>query len=50
MIRTILLFMLVPTLAVADDWPHWRGPERTDITAETSGWDEGARLHHRLER
>ncbi len=42
MIRTILLFMLVPTLAVADDWPHWRGPERTDITAETSGWDEGA--------
>ena len=42
MIRTILLLMLVPALAVADDWPHWRGPQRTDITAETSGWDEGA--------
>jgi outer membrane protein assembly factor BamB len=24
------------------DWPHWQGPDRTDITRETSGWDEGA--------
>ena len=24
------------------DWPHWRGPDRTDITPESSGWDEGA--------
>jgi len=26
----------------AADWPHWRGPDRTDITEEASGWDEGA--------
>jgi len=24
------------------DWPHWRGPDRTGITTESSGWDEGA--------
>ena len=22
----------------AEDWPHWRGPQRTGITAEESGW------------
>ncbi len=42
MTRIVLLLVALPTLAVADDWPHWRGPERTDITAETSGWEEGA--------
>lgn len=25
--------------AIAEDWPHWRGPNRNDHTAETSGWD-----------
>lgn len=38
---------LVPlafTLAIAlplgaADWPHWRGPNRNDITKEPSGWD-----------
>ena len=24
---------------VAGDWPHWRGPSRNDISAESSGWD-----------
>jgi len=24
------------------EWPHWRGPDRTDITPESSRWDEGA--------
>lgn len=23
---------------VAEDWPHWRGPNRNDIVAESSGW------------
>ncbi|MFQ6130767.1 MAG: PQQ-binding-like beta-propeller repeat protein [Armatimonadota bacterium] len=26
----------------AADWPHWRGPNRNDITSESSGWDQGA--------
>jgi len=29
-------------LAVAEDWPHWRGPDLDDTTAEDSGWDAGA--------
>ncbi|WP_166821863.1 outer membrane protein assembly factor BamB family protein [Thalassoroseus pseudoceratinae] len=24
---------------VAEDWPHWRGPNRNDIIDEPSGWD-----------
>lgn len=24
--------------AFAEDWPHWRGPGRTDVTSESSGW------------
>lgn len=31
-----LLFLLTPApVAVADDWPQWRGPGRTGISAET---------------
>jgi hypothetical protein len=33
----ILLFALGPATARADDWPCWRGPNRTGISAET-GW------------
>ncbi len=25
--------------ARADDWPHWRGPNRNDVVAEPSGWN-----------
>jgi outer membrane protein assembly factor BamB len=25
----------------ADDWPHWRGPQRNDVTREPSGWSGG---------
>jgi len=32
----ILLTALVTTLSAAD-WPHWRGPDRTGVSAE-SGW------------
>lgn len=35
------MLALVPVCA-ADDWPHWRGPNRDDTTAESSRWDDGA--------
>jgi len=25
-------------LLTAEDWPHWRGPNRNDIVGESSGW------------
>jgi|TARA_B100001971_G_C18229122_1_gene562720 outer membrane protein assembly factor BamB len=31
----------------AADWPHWRGPARNGISAESSGWEQGARLPER---
>ena len=34
----VLTLALAPAL-VAEDWPHWRGPNRTDVTSEASGWD-----------
>ncbi len=34
------LLMLAAELS-ADDWPHWRGPNRNDITTESSGWRDG---------
>jgi len=34
--------MEVSSLAVAGDWPHWRGASRDDRTEENSGWDAGA--------
>ncbi len=27
--------------AEAGDWPHWRGPDRSDVTSEESGWNGG---------
>jgi len=30
--------MLLAFLLLAQDWPHWRGPERNDVVAESSGW------------
>jgi outer membrane protein assembly factor BamB len=38
---TLAAFSLTLTLtltATAGDWPHWRGPNRTDISEEPSGW------------
>jgi outer membrane protein assembly factor BamB len=35
------LFILAGLAGVARaaDWPHWRGPNRDDITSDPSGWD-----------
>lgn len=27
--------------ALAEDWPHWRGPQRNDTSRESSGWEAG---------
>lgn len=39
MIRVLIVFActLAPAVARADDWPCWRGPQRTGVSAET-GW------------
>jgi outer membrane protein assembly factor BamB len=33
--------LLLTGIATADDWPHWRGPDRTGISKET-GWSPKA--------
>jgi len=33
------LFCLLGGFLIADDWPHWRGPDRSGVTGESSGWD-----------
>jgi outer membrane protein assembly factor BamB len=35
----LLLSLLPMAHAVGGDWPHWRGPQRNDIVAESSGWN-----------
>lgn len=34
----------IASSAPAADWPHWRGPDRTDVTPEPSGWNGKAWL------
>ena len=36
-----LCFLLLISVAGAEDWPHWRGPNRNGVTAEPSGWTNG---------
>ncbi len=41
-IRSTCLFVVLVLGAVcaeSADWPHWRGPNRNDVTTEPSGWD-----------
>lgn len=38
MLRHLLLLLVVASPALGQ-WPHWRGPERNDISPESSGWD-----------
>lgn len=33
--------LLLAAVALAADWPHWRGPTRDGITPESSGWTAG---------
>ncbi len=43
-ITSIILITAVAGPAQADDWPQWRGPERTDISKETGllkQWPDG---------
>lgn len=37
----LLVTAVCATTAAADDWPHWRGPNRSDVTGEDSGWSAG---------
>ena len=38
----ILALCLFPqTQTIAEDWPHWRGQNRVDITTESSGYENG---------
>ncbi len=37
-ISFFLIFLVFETVQ-AEDWPHWRGPNRNDITTESSGWN-----------
>lgn len=37
----VAIFLLFPLALFAGDWPQWRGPDRTDVSAETgllAGW------------
>ncbi|MBM3237787.1 hypothetical protein FJZ31_15975 [Candidatus Poribacteria bacterium] len=41
-ILSITVFALIDatTVALGADWPQWRGPNRKDITPESSGWPD----------
>lgn len=41
-LAALSLILSITISATAADWPHWRGPNRTDIVAENSGWDNKA--------
>lgn len=36
--RAAAFFLLLACGAAADDWTHWRGPDRNGVSAEPSGW------------
>lgn len=38
---TVVLFAALSVTSRAADWPHWRGPNRTDVVAEPSGYRDG---------
>ena len=37
----LLLAVTMSIGVMAADWPQWRGPQRTDVTSERSGWPKG---------
>ena len=38
---SVLILGMLVHVSLHADWPHWRGPERNDISAESSAWKEG---------
>ncbi len=38
----LIPFFFSASELLAEDWPHWRGPDRNDITSEKSGWKGGS--------
>ena len=38
----LLILTLLSIKCSAADWPHWRGPNRNDVTSELSGYTAGA--------
>ena len=40
----VLLAVSAAAAAMAEDWPHWRGAQRSDIVKEDSGWNGGVWL------
>lgn len=36
-----LLLLLIAPIVCADDWSHWRGSQRNDVTSADSGWGAG---------
>jgi outer membrane protein assembly factor BamB len=36
-----MVLSVAPATATADDWPHWRGPNRNGISPESSGYQNG---------
>jgi outer membrane protein assembly factor BamB len=50
MLRFLALSMILLASVPAEsaDWPHWRGPNRNDISAEPSGWDGQSWLKDQL--
>jgi outer membrane protein assembly factor BamB len=40
-LESILFACLCTIVANAEDWPHWRGPNRDDTTSESSGFVDG---------
>ena len=38
-ILTAIVITSCPMYSFAEDWPHWRGPNRNGHVAEESGWD-----------
>ncbi len=42
MIRCAIYSLAIfATPVFAGDWPHWRGPDRSGLVAESSGWADG---------
>lgn len=41
-LAALAIAVLTASTAAADDWPHWRGPNRNDVVDEPSHWTNGA--------